>query len=69
MLSRLMKFPFYPDKMGTSLKPTHILVKVSIEVKIHLKMPIDLIIIKRLKTPYLVKKTKKVNKQKICCKN
>ena len=25
MLSRLMKFPFSPDKMGTTLKPTHIL--------------------------------------------
>ena len=35
-------------------------------------MPIDVIIIKRLKTPYLVKifkKTQKVNKQTFRCKN
>ena len=32
-------------------------------------MPIDTIIIKIFKTPYLVKKTQKVNKQKLCCKN
>ena len=35
------------------------MVKVSIQVKIHHKMPIDLNIIKRLKTLYLVKKLKK----------
>ena len=39
-------------------------IKVSIEVKIHHKEPI----IKRLKTPYLVKKPQKVNKQKFRCK-
>ena len=45
-------------------------VKVSIGVKIHHKVPIDLIIIKRLETPYLVKKTsKRVNKQKFRCTN
>ena len=40
-------------------------VKVSIEVK----MPIDLIMIKILKTHYLVKKPQKVNKHKFCCNN
>ena len=41
---------------------------MSIEFKIHQKMPLDPIIIKRLETSYLVKKTRKVNKQKVRCK-
>ena len=43
--------------------------KVLIEIKIHHKEPIELLMIKRLKTPYLVKKPQKVNKQKFHCKN
>ena len=41
---------------------------VSIEIKMHHKMPIQLFMLEKLKTPFLIKKTEKVYKQKICCK-
>ena len=44
-------------------------VKVSIEVKIHHKMPIDEILVKRSKTSFLVNEIQKLNRQKFRCKN